>query len=78
MKWSKAGNWSVVSDCGKYYIPWANVMGALVFSAVAGNTILETARVENPRDGAAVTAAKQRCIAACMDHKRGLLRTAQQ
>ena len=39
MNWKKAGGYAVASDCGQYFINWAHVMGALVFSAVAGSTI---------------------------------------
>ncbi len=77
MNWKKAGGYAVASDCGQYFINWAHVMGALVFSAVAGSTIIATARAENPRDGAQVAAAKRACADACSRHSRGLLRQAQ-
>jgi len=77
MNWKKAGGYAVASDCGQYFINWAHVMGALVFSAVAGSTIIATARAEDPRNAAQVSAAKRACADACEKHARGLLRPAQ-
>lgn len=67
MKFDKSGRYAHVSDCGKYNIPAAKVMGFAVFSAVAGNEIIFTARAPlDDVDGR--NAAWRECADACEAH----------
>lgn len=67
MKFEKNGRYAHISECRKYHIPAAAVMGSVVFSAVAGDKIIHTARA--PReDLAGRNTAWRECADACEAH----------
>lgn len=67
MQFQKAGRYAHASTCGKYHIPAALVCGNVVFSAVAGNAIIHTARAAQA-DRAGRDAAWRECAEACDAH----------